>query len=271
MKQCVSIQDYIANPIGRYIFGSTWLVWYKAAGLSGIVFWGRPEPEHIASVIRAIDIDVDGRPRTSLVDVRRVESIAPASFDTLAAYLGSHHEKLKHRVSAQALVRPDGLVGTAVAGFCRVLAHPYPVEVFTDPYEALAWMGVAGQQDVIIEVDRIVESARDVPSAIRALRACLAENLGKNTSLREAAKFLRLSSRSLQRKLRSVNSSFRAEQNNTRVESAKRLMLDTNFDIKRVAFEVGCLSVSNFSVFFRKVVGQTPSTWRSRMLLDGSR
>jgi AraC-like DNA-binding protein len=271
MKPCASIQDYIANPIGRYILGPTWLVWYKAAGLSGMVFWGRPESEHIASVIRSIDIDVDGRPRASLVDARRVESIAPSTFDTLAAYVRSHYDKLKHRVSAQALLRPDGLVGTAVAGFYRVLAHPHPVEVFTDPYEALAWLGAAEQQDVIIEVDRIVESAGDTPSTIRALRAYLAENPSKTTSLREAAAFLGLSSRSLQRTLRAGNSSFRAEQNNARVESAKRLMLDTNFDIKRVAFEVGCVSASNFSVLFRKVAGQAPSTWRSRMSLGASR
>jgi AraC-like DNA-binding protein len=265
MKPCASLQEYIANPIGRYIVGSTWLVWYKTVGLSGMVFWGRPEPEHIASVIRSIDIDADGRPRASLVDIRRVEFIVPLAFDALAAYVRSHYEKLRVRVSAQALLRQDGLVGTAVAGFYRVLDHPHPVEVFRDPYEALVWLGAVQQQSVILEVDEIVEGARDTPSAVRALRARLAENPARPTSLREEAAFLGLSSRSLQRKLQLVNSSFRAEQNVARVQSAQRLILDTNYDIKRVAFEVGCTSASNFSVLFRKVVGQTPSTWRSRV------
>lgn len=117
MEPSPCLRDYIANPIGRYTLGPTYLVWCKTTKLRGMVFWGRPEPEHMASVTRAID--VDGGPRASLVDARRVESVVPEAFDTLAAYVRSRADKLRYRVYAQALLRPDGLVGATVAGFCR--------------------------------------------------------------------------------------------------------------------------------------------------------
>jgi hypothetical protein len=83
MQPSSCLRDYIASPIGRYTLGPTYLVWCKTAKLSGMVFWGRPEPHHAESVIRAIDVDVGGRLRASLVDARRVQAVAPKAFDTL--------------------------------------------------------------------------------------------------------------------------------------------------------------------------------------------
>ena len=265
MKPSASLQDYVANPVGRYIHGSTYLVWHKSVRLRGLTFWGRPEPEHIASVIRSIDLDVDGEPPASLVDARRVTSIVPAAFDLLADYLRSHHDKLRHRVSAQALLRADGLIGVTVEGFYRIIGHPYPVEVFTDPYRALAWLGAAEHPNVIREVDGLIDEAGDAQSTVRAIRALLAKNPGKRLSLAEVAASLSMSSRSLQRRLRDANSSFLAERNDAQVDFAKYLMTDTNYDIKRVAFEAGFSSPSTFTALFRKVVGQSPTTWRCRI------
>ncbi|MGA7744326.1 MAG: AraC family transcriptional regulator [Polyangia bacterium] len=222
----------------------------------------------MASVTRAID--VDGGPRASLVDARRVESVVPEAFDTLAAYVRSRADKLRYRVYAQALLRPDGLVGATVAGFYRLLGHCYRVEVFTDPYDALAWLGAADQSDVIREVDGLVDGVGEASFTIRAIRNHIRGNLRQHVSLGRVAASLGLSSRSLQRHLSEANSSFRAELAKTRVDIAKGLLLDAQYSIKQVALDVGCSSASAFDVLFRKVEGQSPSGWRTRVLLGGS-
>ena len=265
LRRSASVDDYVADPIGRYVSGPTYLVWYKNASLSGMVFWGRPEPEHVASVIRAIDLDAVGGLRASLVDARGVESIARPAFDLLAHYVQSNTERLRHRLSAQALLRPGGLVGVTVAGFYRVLGHPHPVEVFTDPYQALTWLGAGDQSGVILEVDTLLAAAGSAASIVRAVQAHFLRNPSKHLSLDDVAARLGFSPRALQRELGKAKTSFRAEQNRAQVHHAKSLMLNTSYDIKQVVFEVGCSSPSGFNVVFRKVEGESPSAWRNRI------
>jgi AraC-like DNA-binding protein len=270
LKPSTSLDDYVADPVGKYVAGPTYLVWYKNARLSGMVFWGRPEPEQVACVIRAIDINAEGGPRASLVDVRGVESVARPAFELLAHYVQSNTEKLRRRLSAQALVRPDGLVGVTVAGFYRVLGHPHPVEVFTDPYQALTWLGAGDQSPVILEVDKLVAAAGNAASIVRAIQAHFLRNPSRHLSLDEVAARLGISPRALQRELRKAKTSFQAEQNRAQVHYAKSLMLNTSRDIKQVAFEVGCSSPSSFDVLFRRVEGESLSAWRNRIRSEGS-
>lgn len=268
MQPSLCLRDYIASPIGRYTLGPTYLVWFKTAKLSGMVFWGRPKPEHVESVTRAIDIDVDGGPRASIVDARRVEYVAPETFDILASYVRSHTEKLRERVSAQALLCPDGLVGAVVAGFYRLHVHLHRVEVFTDPYDALVWLGATDQLDVISEAERIVDGVDEASFTVRAIRDHVRENLSQPISLRRVATSLGLSPRSLQRCLSEANSSYRAELAKARVDVAKRLLREAHYSIKQVALEIGCSSTSALDVLFRKVEGQSPSDWRNRVLSE---
>jgi AraC-like DNA-binding protein len=263
MKQSASLADYLAHPTGRCLCGPTYLVWCKDTRLSGMVFWGRPEPEHMARVTRAIEIAVapDGEQRASLVDARRVESVIPATFDVLAHYVQSRLETLKRRVRAQALLRPAGFVGAAVAGFYEVLGQPYPTKVFTNPDQALVWLGAVEHRDVVLELDGCLDDGCD-RGILCSLRAHLNHNPGK-ACLGEAAAALGLSARSLQRKLRESSSSFQTELNLAQIRIAKRLMLDTDYEIKRVALEVGCSSASAFNVLFRRLERQAPSAWRS--------
>jgi transcriptional regulator GlxA family with amidase domain len=45
---------------------------------------------------------------------------------------------------------------------------------------------------------------------------------------------------------------------------AKTLLLETNYVVKQIAAEVGCASIQNFSVLFRRMTSDSPSRWRSR-------
>ena len=46
-------------------------------------------------------------------------------------------------IRRQALVRPDGILGSMFAGFYQLVPPPFPVGVFADPGEALEWLGRA--------------------------------------------------------------------------------------------------------------------------------
>lgn len=50
-----------------------------------------------------------------------------------------------------------------------------------------------------------------------------------------------------------------------RVERAKRLLLESDASVTDICFDVGFESFSSFSTLFRKIVGQSPSAFRSEM------
>lgn len=264
MKRVAAHDLCVEHCIRNHVRGPTYLVWNNADALNGVVFWGHIEPRYAARLLRTLDAQTDPQLRPSLVDVRRVESIDPAAIDLLSNYVLSHADKLRQRVSAQALLRPHGPVGIIVAGLYEVIKHSYPVEVFTDPYEALNWLGAADQSGIIAATDDLLDGLSCTSVMIlSSLRTHLSRNPG-NAKLGTASAALGLSPRSLQRKLRDVNTSFQLEQNTMQIGLAKRLLSETNDTIKRVAFEVGCSSGAAFSVLFRKFEGQSPSDWRNR-------
>jgi hypothetical protein len=181
MEQSASLHDYVHNPIGRYLGGPTYLVWHQNESLSGMVFWGSPRPEHVAVVARAIDIEPRGGRRSSLVDCRHVTSILPEAYGALADYVRSRHEPFRHRLAAQALVRPEGMIGATVAGFYQTIAHPHATKVFADPHAALAWLGAPDPSSVLSEVDRLTNAFAGCPALLGTLQDYLMENSGKST------------------------------------------------------------------------------------------
>ena len=181
----------------------------------------------------------------------------------LVEYLRAHSEMPSGSAPALALLRPEGLVGVTLAGLCKVHDFPCRVEVFTDPYDALAWLGVADASHSISELDDVLRRIAEPDSTLSALRAYLGQNPRK-TDLTTASAALGVSGRALQRKLKQAHTSFRAEQTAAQIQRAKHLLRDTNYEIKRIAFEVGCSSLAAFSTLFRRIEGEAPSAWRSQ-------
>ncbi len=243
------------------ISGPTYLVWRSSAQLSGVGLWGRTEPGDAANLARLLVTGGEGQPQLSLIDLRRVDSIDPATFERLAESVRLQADERKRRISAQALVRPSGFVGAVVAGFYQICDHPYPVEVFTSPSEGLKWLGADNEASFVAEIDNAVDECASTSSVLHGLRAHLQRELGK-ANLAAAAATLGLSGRALQRRLRDASTSFQFEQNSAQISTAKRLLLETDHDIKQIAFEVGCSSAAAFSVLFRRLEGQSPSAWR---------
>ena len=264
-----TLEAYLSQPVGRYTWGSTFAIWWSSASLNGIMFWGRPEEEHVRRITAALEAEFrpDVEPHASLIDVRRVSAVDLGAFTALMQYVQSRRELLARVVRRQALLRPDGLAGAAVAGFYAVLAPSYPVEVFTDPIVALRWLGVDEESEILGELEEIHATATGGSAFVTAIRAHLDQAPGALT-LKNIARAFRLSPRNLQRKLSEVHTTFQHEQHAARLRLAKTLLLETNYEVKRIAIEVGCASLQNFSALFHKSTGESPSEWRSNRRPD---
>ena len=51
----------------------------------------------------------------------------------------------------------------------------------------------------------------------------------------------------------------------TRTEKAKNLLLNPNLRVSEIAYEVGFQSLTHFNRIFKKLVGQSPTEYRSRL------
>jgi len=265
MRRAGGLEAYRKGPVGSYLSGPTYVIWWLHSGLNGISFWGRPEDHDIRVITSALDAEFDpGVARhASIIDARYMDGVDPGAFDRLARYVFAHREALSRVHTGQAILRPTGLVGAVVAGFHAVLDTIYPVKVFAHPGPALDWLGVSDDAAVLDELDGIRAQEVGVSPVVVALRERLAERPGKMT-VDGAARALGLSSRELQRQLRASNTRFKTEQHVAQIRIAKTLLLETSHDLKRIAFEVGCSSGQHFSALFRESVGVTPSQWRAQ-------
>ncbi|MEO6574494.1 MAG: helix-turn-helix transcriptional regulator [Polyangiaceae bacterium] len=262
MEACAEVAEFLKAPVGRCIAGDSWLYFYPRIGLCGFVVWGRPRAEDVATLGRVLALELAEPAHVSLVDMRRVESVEAAAFKALEDYVRAHREALSRVVTKLALVRPHGMMGAVTAGFFSVQAPPYPVEVFEDAAPALAWLGV--DEAFAGELERAIELATGAPPLLRGLRAWIGTHLDA-PAIGDAAHALGTSERTLQRKLREHETTFQNEVNLARIEAAKRLLLDTDTQLTRIALDIGCGSLPAFSSLFRKLTGEAPSAWRSRM------
>jgi len=265
MRRASSLESYRQRPMGTYLSGPTYCIWWLNSGLNGISFWGRPEAQHIAVVTSGLDAEfAPGVARhASIIDARYMDGVDPEAFNNLARYVVAHRVSLSQIHTGQAILRPSGLVGAVVAGFHAVLDTIYPVKVFANVGPALDWLEVRDDASVLDELDGIRALEVGSSPVVIALREHLGQQPGTAT-VDSVARALGLSSRELQRQLRASNTRFKTEQHAAQIRIAKTLLLETNYDVKRIAIEVGCSSGQHFSALFRDSVGATPSQWRAQ-------
>lgn len=258
------IDAFVENPVGRYVVGRGWMHFCAAPGLWGALLWGRAEPQNLTSLFDLVDRTLErASEHVSLLDIRGLEHVDLAGFGLIGRYMSKHRSTLASRVIRHAVIRADGLLGAVVSGSYEIFAAPYPVSLFTDLGEALAWLDPPIDLAARENVARLCESAAGVPSLLTQLHAVLAKDLD-NAELPRAAAAMGISARTLQRRLQELGTSFRAELDVTRIQEAQRRMLHSAAPLTEIAMDLGFSSLQNFSRQFRRVVGETPSAWRQR-------
>jgi AraC-like DNA-binding protein len=228
--------------------------------------WQRADEPFIRRLIEVLDVErTPQAPHLSLVDLRRLESPDPSAFHIFVNYMRKREKDFAVAVKRQALVRPEGIIGAVVGGFYNLLSPSYPSGVFTDSNKALSWLGVqeARAAELQAELNQLVVEATGQSPLLQQLHRVLRTRL-LESGLAETAREMGMSERTLQRRLKEAGTSFQAELNAVQVRTAQQLLRETDMKLTAIAVEVGCASLQHFSSLFRKLVGESPSTWRDQ-------
>jgi AraC-like DNA-binding protein len=259
------VDAFVKDPVGRYVIGGNWLHFCATPRLWGALLWGRAEQHNLAALFDLVDRTLEQAcEHVSLLDVRGLEHVDLSGFGLIGRYMSKHRSTLARRVTRNAIVRAEGLLGTVVSGSYENFAAPYPVSLFTDLDAALAWLDPPLDQATRESVTRLCESPQGLPSLLTRLHAVLATDLDR-AELGHAAGQLGISARTLQRRLQELGTSFRTELDVTRIREGQRRMLDSDSPLTQIAVDLGFSNLQNFSRQFRRVVGETPSAWRQRV------
>jgi len=268
VRSADGVDDYLQDPLGRYLVGEGFLHWYASADLCGFVLWGRPGEAQVRRLVQVLDVELaPAKPHASLVDARRLEAADSAAFAVMVNYMQQREKAFSTSVLKQALVRPEGVVGAVVGGFYTLLSGAYPSKAFSDPAAALAWLGHPEPlaAPLLAKLNDVVAEATGQSPLLRELHQAMRVKL-PDVNLSDVARELGMSERTLQRRLKEAGTSFQAELNAVQVRMAQGLLLETDMKLTAVAVEVGCASLQHFSSLFRKLVGEPPSTWKERQL-----
>lgn len=261
LEPAQSLARFMDSPVGRFWPGDSFFYWCASPTLYGFSLWGRPGAEDLERLCAALVVELSPRaqPHCSLVDASLVEEVDPGAFEVLQRYVKRHRAALSKRVTKLALVRPSGLVGAVVAGFYAVLDSPYPTKDFEQLEPALAWLGADGAQTIL---ERRAELS-GVSPLLAQLRSVLAA-MGPRAEVADVAKHLSLSSRTLQRRLGALKTSFQKELLAHRLRAAQVALRDGDQPITTISLEAGFSTPQHFSAAFRKVTGLTPTQFRAR-------
>jgi len=259
------VDTFVRDPLGRYVMGPGWLHFCATPTLWGATLWGRAEQQNLTSLFDLVERTIEqAGEHVSLLDIRGLEHVDLASFGLIGRYMSRHRATLASRVIRHAVIRAEGVLGAVVSGSYEIFAAPYPVSLFTDFDQALAWLDPPLDAAIRDSVARLCESAAGVPSLLTQLHAVLGTDLD-HADLPRAAARLGITARTLQRRLQALGTSFRAELDITRIREAQRRMLHSDCPLTEVAVDLGFSSLQNFSRQFRHVVGEAPSAWRQRV------
>ena len=266
MKRARSIEEFVADPIGRYQLGRTHLVWCHSPTLCGSIHWGRPTDADAAALVRRFELSVHPALAggfDNLIDARAMESFDWPAFGVVSDYVRSRLTTLNRRMRKHAILVPPGLVGALVAGLLPLVGPSYPVRFFTTAEEAQAWLDRPDLATALDEALALADEARGVTPLLRSLRHRLDGALDR-APVTTMARALGIPPRTLQRELARQQTSFRLELTGARVRAACLLLEASDDKIEAIARRAGWSSSSQMSAIFRRQLGETPASYRAR-------
>jgi AraC-like DNA-binding protein len=264
MHEATSIDAFVANWVGKYVVGKTYLVWSFSASFGGTVFWGRPDVEDLAQLARLYALPHrDDQPWFDLVtDGSRLEWVPPdafARFLPLAKMVLETHER---RLRRHALLVPVGVSGAVVAGVLPIVGGAHEWKVFSDAPPAFAWLDRPDAAEAQVELDALIARTHKLSPALRAVREYLITHL--RASAEEVARAHGFSTRSLQRELAAAGTTLRHEIDEARVRVASDLINSTELKLEAIARQIGLSSTPSLNELFRRTIGTAPGQLRQR-------
>jgi len=259
----------VVNPNCLYAVATHAAMFCVNGSVRGMSFWGKPDESDLV-VLDTIQSAPQPRtrPQAWLVDLSRLEVLDLRLFDELLQRVMAFLSASRGEITRQAVVGPDGMAGVVIAELFVKAAGAIPVCRFADAREALRWMGVA-DHGLLAQLDQLRTGRDDASWLATRFRPCL--DRARVGAMKDVARQMGISPRTLQRRLLKLGTSFQNEVVQARVRRAMALMTTTNGPLKSIAFEAGYASPQHFSAAFRQHVGMSPGRWRELSTKPGGR
>jgi AraC-like DNA-binding protein len=263
VRRAESVADFAADPAGRFVLGSTYVLWCHSTRLIGTTHWGHPgecDPDEIARRLSFTSHPALAAGFDVLTDTRAIESLEGANLSVIVDQVRHRLEPWSQRIQRHAIVISPGVVAPLITGLLSLLGPSYPVRFFHSLDDAQAWLGRGELPAVLDEVEAILQDVRVLSPVLRALRSYLERSLDDAT-IDSAARSMQVSARTLQRELRRLGVRFKTELAVARLRVACFYLSHSDEKVELVARRVG-LAASQFHTMFRQLVGMTPAEYR---------
>jgi len=128
-------------------------------------------------------------------------------------------------------------------------------------------LGIFAQHLAILSNQIVVQQENSEPPVIRRAKEFINEHQAEDLTLGQVAKSVNTSTFyfcKVFKKATGIN--FTDYLSRVRIEKSKNLLLNPNLRISEIAFEVGFQSLTHFNRVFKKILGQAPTEYRSKVL-----
>ncbi len=185
------------------------------------------------------------------------------SFEYIIARLLSHHHLMGECIVHQQTAEPENFPWNEVRGY-QLLFNQVHNQILVPQ----TWMEYA-TKPIDSELADLAKSQCDqtleelLPLGLEnEIRLRLKSFPDKNIGLKEMAHQLHVSPSTLQRRLREFDITFKKIKLEERLNEAKELLFDQNYNLERISEHLGFCDASSFTKSFKTFTGQTPTEYR---------
>jgi AraC-like DNA-binding protein len=265
------VAEFVASPIGRCLVRPSFAIWCATPELQGSLLWGVLDARVIADMMKAGEFihHRDIAPaRRALTDLREIER---ADADILLAFAAAARARVASwagGLQRQALLVPTGLAGMMMSGALPLAGVEHALHIDHDLESALAFVAHPLAATSHAAATAIAAATRGPSALIARLRAHLATELDGAT-IDSCATALGMSTRTLQRELHRLETSFSAELRRVRITAAEALLVHTDLKIDTIALQVGFGNASRMSALLRRAMNLTAGELRAARATRG--
>jgi YesN/AraC family two-component response regulator len=127
-------------------------------------------------------------------------------------------------------------------------------------------LSIFAQHLSLISNQIVVQQQNEEPPVITRAKEYITEHQAENLTLGEVAKAVNTSTFYFCKIFRKVTGlNFTDYVSRVRIEKAKNLLLNRNLRVSEIAYEVGFQSLTHFNRVFKKILGVSPTQYRTRL------
>jgi len=266
MRVCDELAEFISAPIDRCVVRGNHAVWCASPDLQGAIIWGRLDEVCLRELLAAGEHQraqgIAAR-RRFLVDCRDVNDVDPDAMVAFAGLARGRVTRWATAVERHAVIVPAGLAGVLVGGALPSIGATHPMRFVHSLPCALEYVDHPGAARAHAAALRLIQARHGDSVLLARLRQHLTSD-PRAATLATTAESLCMSTRTLQRELARLDTSFSDELRSVRVGAAESLLIHSDLKIEAIAAKLGFGNASRMSATLRRDRNATASALRAK-------